>query len=125
MKAGVNGVPNLSVLDGWWYEGYNSSNGWAIDNDTKNVDWAQQDRADANELYHLLEEKVIPLYYERDLNGVPHGWIRLIKQAIRSTTPSFSARRMVKEYTEQLYVPAVQALEKSSKVPIKSAASVP
>ena len=115
MKAGVNGVPQLGVLDGWWCEGYNGANGWAIDNDVKTADWAEQDRADAGELYHLLQEKVIPLYYERDLNGVPRGWIRLIKQAIRSTATSFSARRMLKEYADQKYVPAARFAEKVQK----------
>jgi starch phosphorylase len=109
MKAGVNGVPQLSVLDGWWYEGYNGANGWAIGNDIESCDPAARDEADADELYHLLEEKVIPLYYERDLNGVPHGWLKIVKQAIRSCVPLFSSRRMVKEYAQQMYVPAVQA----------------
>ncbi len=68
-----------------------------------------EDEADADELYHILEEKVIPLYYERDRNGVPHGWVRIIKQTIRSNAPLFSARRMVKEYTEQMYLNAAQA----------------
>ena len=106
MKAGVNGVAHLSILDGWWGEGYNGANGWAIDNDIKPMDSEGQDRADANEIYHIVEEKAIPLYYDRDLNGVPHGWIRLIKQVVRSTAPLFCARRMVKEYTEQMYMPA-------------------
>jgi starch phosphorylase len=108
MKAGVNGVPNLSVLDGWWYEGYNGANGWAINSDSCACA-ADQDRVDSGELYHLLEEKVVPLYYDRDLNGVPHGWLKMVKQTIRSVTPRFSARRMLKEYTEQMYVPAMEA----------------
>ncbi len=111
MKAGVNGVLHLSILDGWWYEGYNGVNGWAIDNDGKAGDTAEQDRLDANMLYNLLEEKVVPLYYDRDLDGVPTGWMRLAKQAIRSTMHQFSARRMVKEYAEQMYVPAARSGE--------------
>jgi starch phosphorylase len=110
MKAVVNGVPHLSVLDGWWYEGYNGANGWAINNETADPD--EQDRADASDLYHLLEEKVIPLYYDRDLNGVPHGWLRVVKQAIRSCAPLFSSRHMAKEYAESMYIPAAQASEK-------------
>jgi starch phosphorylase len=124
MKAGINGVPHLSVLDGWWYEGYNGANGWAIDNDIDVIDSVEQDKADANELYHLLEEKIIPLYYDRDINGVPHGWIKIVKQAIRSCTPLFSSRRMVKEYNEQIYVPISRALEKSSEISVKSLASI-
>lgn len=113
MKAALNGVLNLSVLDGWWYEGYDGANGWAIHNDIEAFDSAAQDKADADELYRLLEEKVIPLYYDRDLNGVPHGWIRAVKQAIRSTVPLFCARRMAKEYAEQMYLPTAQGSERS------------
>ncbi len=111
IKAGINGVPHLSVLDGWWYEGYNGVNGWAIKNSLNTDNLAEQDKADANELYHLLEEKIIPLYYDRGLSGVPHGWIRVMKQAIQSTAHFFSARRMAKEYTEQMYLPAAQSTE--------------
>jgi starch phosphorylase len=78
-KAALNGVLHLSVLDGWWYEGYNGTNGWAIHNDVGVFDSPDQDEADAEELYSLLEEKVIPLYYNRDINGLPHGWVQLIK----------------------------------------------
>jgi glycogen phosphorylase len=109
MKAGLNGVPQLSVLDGWWYEGYNGTNGWAIDGDNGVTDPAEMDRLHANELYHLLEEKIIPLYYDRDLNGVPHRWLQVVKQAIRTTMPMFSARRMVKEYTDRLYLPTIES----------------
>jgi starch phosphorylase len=108
-KAALNGVLHLSVLDGWWCEGYNGKNGWAIQGDSEASDSADQDRADAEELYRLLEDKVIPLYYDRDMNGVPHGWIQIIKETIRSNAPLFSAQRMAKEYTEQMYVPAAEA----------------
>lgn len=115
MKASLNGVPNLSVVDGWWYEGYNGANGWAIHNDCDGSSPADSDQADAEELYQLLENKIVPLYYEHDLNGIPHGWIRVVKQAIRSTVPFFCARRMVKEYTERMYLPAAQSAEGTSK----------
>jgi starch phosphorylase len=124
MKAAVNGVPHLSVLDGWWYEGYNGANGWAIDSDIKTGNPDVQDMADADELYHLLEEQIIPLYYDRDLNGVPHGWIKVVKQAIRSCLPLFSSRRMAKEYTERLYLPAARALEKAPEQTVVSAISI-
>ncbi len=110
-KAALNGVLHLSVLDGWWYEGYNGSNGWAIHNDPEMFDSPEQDKADAEDLYRLLEEKVVPLYYDRDINGVPHNWLRVIKEAIRSNAPLFSARRMTKEYTERMYLPATQTSE--------------
>jgi starch phosphorylase len=108
-KAALNGVLHLSVLDGWWCEGYNGKNGWAIQSDAESIDSSEQDKADAEELYRLLEDKVIPLYYDRDINGIPHGWIQVIKEAIRSNTPLFSARRMAKEYTEHMYLPAAEA----------------
>ncbi len=107
-KAALNGVLHLSVLDGWWCEGYNGKNGWTIHGDSETSDSADQDKTDAEALYRLLEDKVVPLYYDRDINGVPHGWIQVIKEAIRSNAPLFSARRMAKEYTEQMYLPAAQ-----------------
>ena len=110
MKAALNGVPHLSVLDGWWYEGYNGINGWAIqDGDPNSV--TDQDKTDSDRLYNLLDSVIIPLYYERDRNGIPHGWIRVIKEAIRSCVPSFSARRMLKEYVDQMYLPAASSYE--------------
>jgi starch phosphorylase len=102
-KASLNGVPNLSVLDGWWQEGYNGKNGWAIESNP-GIDPAERDRADAEELYRLLEEKIVPLYYDRDLKGVPIGWMQVVKEAIRSNAPMFSARRMTKEYAQQMYL---------------------
>jgi starch phosphorylase len=106
-KASLNGVPNLSVLDGWWQEGYNGKNGWAIESNP-DIDVAERDIADAEELYRLLEEKVVPLYYNRDLKGIPIGWMQVMKEAIRSNAPMFSARRMTKEYAQQMYLPPVQ-----------------
>jgi len=106
MKASLNGVLHLSVRDGWWYEGYNGTNGWVI-NTIKPED---EDKTDAETLYRLLEEEVVPLYYARDRHGVPHGWIRLIKESIRSIVPAFCARRMLKEYVERTYSVAAQPL---------------
>ncbi len=110
MKASLNGVPHLSVRDGWWYEGYNGENGWAIGNGPGTYSPEEEDRADAEALYRLIEEKLVPLYYDRDRSGVPHGWVSIIKEAIRTVAPKFSARRMLKDYTEQLYVPAAGSL---------------
>jgi starch phosphorylase len=106
MKAAVNGVLHLSVPDGWWYEGYNGRNGWAIGDDVEAYDANDEDRADAEALYRLLEEEIVPLYYQRDRNGVPHGWVRMVKEAIGSIAPRFCTRRMLKEYIEQMYIPA-------------------
>lgn len=108
MKAAMNGVLNCSVLDGWWREGYNGKNGWAIGTDRDYDDPNLQDEQDAASLYHLLENEIIPLYYtERSSDGLPADWIGMMKESIRTLTPQFSVRRMVKEYVERLYVPAL------------------
>jgi starch phosphorylase len=104
MKASFNGVLQLSVLDGWWSEGFNGSNGWAIAADTDG-DPATADAADADRLYSLLEDEVIPLFYERSADGVPHRWCELVKEAIATCAPAFSATRMLKDYVERIYVP--------------------
>jgi starch phosphorylase len=113
IKASMNGVLNLSVKDGWWYEGYNGANGWAISNDLETTDPAEEDKADAESLYDLLENEIVPLYYERDRDGVPHRWLGFIKEAISSVMPAFCAQRMLKEYTERMYLPAAQSREES------------
>jgi len=105
-KAAINGVPNLSVLDGWWAEGYNGANGWAIGDGQQHDDQVAQDQADADALYCLLEEQVAPLFYKRDAGDVPRGWVQVMKEAIRTSVPVFCTRRMVKEYTKLCYVPA-------------------
>ena len=113
MKAALNGVPHLSVLDGWWYEGYNGNNGWSIGDGPRTYDPEEEDIADAEALYRLLEDKVVPLYYDRDRDGIPHSWIRVVKEAIRSVVPQFCARRMLKEYTDQIYTKAAQSLSRT------------
>ena len=105
-KAAVNGVPNLSGLDGWWKEGYDGSNGWSIPLPSDPLGEQDSDTHDAEALYALLEKEVIPLYYERDADGVPHGWIKIIKNSIKSIVPYFNTQRMLKEYTTEAYVPA-------------------
>ncbi|MGA2681049.1 MAG: alpha-glucan family phosphorylase [Candidatus Bathyarchaeia archaeon] len=105
MKASMNGVLNLSVRDGWWDEAYNGKNGWAI-GDMEFDSPEEEDRNDAESLYDLLEKEIVPLFYERDRKGIPHGWIQFVKEAIRTITPAFNACRMMKEYNEQMYLPA-------------------
>ncbi len=108
-KAALNGVLNFSVLDGWWREGYNGKNGWAIgeDKDYDNPD--QRDQLDAESLYDILENEIIPLYYgERTADGMPIEWLVRVKESIRTLAPHFSTRRMVKEYLERMYLPAMQ-----------------
>src|SRR6201993_4503681 len=105
-KAGMNGVPHLSVLDGWWYEGYRGGNGWAIGPEREQA-FENDDAVDAADLYRLLADEVIPLYYARDSDNVPRGWVELMKETTRSVATHFSARRMVKEYVDKLYLAAL------------------
>jgi glycogen phosphorylase len=102
MKASVNGVLNLSVGDGWWAEGYNGSNGWLIESDCAGDERAV-DAAEAEVLYRLLEEDIVPAFYDRGPTGLPKQWVRLVKEAIRTVMSGFCARRMVKEYAEHVY----------------------
>jgi starch phosphorylase len=97
MKAAANGALNLSVLDGWWVEGFNGENGWAFGAEH------HTDEDDARDLYDLLDREVAPLYYDRDPEGIPLGWIERMKEAIASISPDFSAHRMVAQYTDELY----------------------
>jgi starch phosphorylase len=108
MKAGLNGALNFSVLDGWWREAYNGRNGWAIGKDTDPESPEIQDAADAKNLYSTLENEIIPLYYDRDIKDVPREWLARVKESIKTITPQFSTRRMVKEYVERLYLKALE-----------------
>ncbi|NOY99260.1 MAG: glycosyltransferase family 1 protein [Chloroflexi bacterium] len=107
MKAALNGALNFSVMDGWWREAYNGHNGWVIGDDN-GLQSDAQDQADAQSLYATLENEIIPLYYDRDANDLPLKWIERVKQSLRTVTPQFSTRRMVKEYVERLYLLAVK-----------------
>lgn len=107
-KAAMNGVLNLSVLDGWWPEGFDGHNGWAFGWTDPYTDGnvEQVDGFDAAELYALLEEQVVPLYYDVDDAGIPAGWLQRSKAAIATIAPRFNAQRMVRDYVQQLYAPA-------------------
>ncbi|MBM4458170.1 MAG: glycosyltransferase family 1 protein [Chloroflexi bacterium] len=105
-KAGLNGVPNCSVLDGWWCEGYDGQNGWAIGQGGDHLSEAAQDEADALALLGLLENEIVPLYYAQDGQGIPRGWLAKMKASIASVGPAFSFDRMLKEYVTQYYGPA-------------------
>jgi starch phosphorylase len=109
-KAALNGVLNFSVLDGWWREGYNGQNGWAIGMDANYDDPEQQDEADAQSLYEVLENEIIPLYYRlRSSDNLPGEWLERAKDSIRTIAPQFCTRRMVKEYTTRFYLPPIHA----------------
>jgi starch phosphorylase len=103
MKAAVNGVPHLSIGDGWWAEGFTGGNGWVIDGGISNDRDEVVDAADADALYRLLENEVVPAFFERDATGIPRRWMKVVKESIRTVTPAFSARRMVREYAERMY----------------------
>jgi glycogen phosphorylase len=105
MKAGCHGCLNLSILDGWWREGYDKTNGFAIgdDNHPQSVD--EQDRQDSANLYKALTEEVIPAFYHRDVAGVPREWIQKIRRAMVTLVPQFGTWRMVQEYTKKYYLP--------------------
>jgi starch phosphorylase len=107
MKASLNGVPNLSILDGWWIEGFNGKNGWKFA--------GGGDDHDAEAIYTALESEIIPLYYKLDDEGIPIGWVKVMKEAIKSTAYSFSACRMVKEYIQKFYTYALQSVERQNK----------
>ena len=123
MKAAMNGIVNVSVLDGWWDEGYqeNPPNGWAIGGRETDDDEGAQDWADAQDLYRLLEDEIVPTYYKRDEEGLPRDWLRLMKESMASTIWQFSTTRMLEQYVEQLYLPAAPA--ESSSTPAEGEAA--
>ena len=104
MKAGCHGCLNLSILDGWWREGYDGTNGFAIGTDANSESVEVQDREDSANLYKTLTEQVIPTFFDRDAQGLPRKWIQMIRRAMTTLVPQFSTRRMVKEYTEKYYL---------------------
>jgi glycogen phosphorylase len=106
MKAAQNGVPNISVLDGWWDEGYERDNGWAIGGREPAGDEAAQDWSDAQDLYRDLEEELVPAYYDRDKAGIPIRWVETMRRAMATSLWQFSTTRMLQEYAELLYLPA-------------------
>jgi starch phosphorylase len=115
MKAAPNAGINLSVLDGWWREGYNGNNGWAIGTEVDHATAELQNEVDANSLYQLLENQIVPLYYAKPDGKLPLAWLQLMRESIRSVTPLFNTHRMAKEYAERLYIPAAKSHEDFSR----------
>jgi starch phosphorylase len=105
MKAALNGVPNLSIADGWWIEGFNGKNGWAFGGEEIGEN---RDHADAEAIYQILEQEILPLYYKISEDGVPHDWVKVMKASIKSNAGKFSARRMVKDYVRKFYSKALK-----------------
>ncbi|MBR1802887.1 MAG: alpha-glucan family phosphorylase [Clostridia bacterium] len=104
-KASVNGVVNFSVLDGWWAEGYNSKNGWTIGTNQEYPNYEAQDSADSQSIYDTLENKIVPIYYEKNENGISKRWMQYMKNSISSTGGKYSTSRMLTDYVDQLYIP--------------------
>ncbi|MEI8217539.1 MAG: alpha-glucan family phosphorylase, partial [Elusimicrobiota bacterium] len=106
MKAAVNGVLNLSILDGWWCEGYNGLNGWIIGSGEEYADQEYQDEIESKAIYDILEKDIVPLYYLRGQDGLPRQWIHKMKIAMQTICPAFNSTRMIEEYTRKFYMPA-------------------
>lgn len=111
-KVCINGVINFSILDGWWCEGYNGDNGWVIGDETEFDNENSQDNIDSESIYDTLEEKIVPLFYRVNNQGIPGEWIRIMKNSIKSLAWNYSTDRMVKEYTERMYLPAMAGASK-------------
>jgi starch phosphorylase len=108
MKAALNGALNASILDGWWAEAYAGDNGFAIGHGEEHIDTGYGDRIEASALYRLLEEEVIPQFYERDAQGIPRRWVSRMKRSIQTIAPVFNTHRMVRAYAEEHYAPAAE-----------------
>ena len=114
MKAAANGLINLSVLDGWWDEGWTGDNGWAIGGREQNADEGAQDWSDAQDLYRILEEEIVPRYYERDAQGLPAAWVETMRKSMASALWRFSTTRMLHDYVEKMYLPAAAPARKAA-----------
>jgi len=114
MKAGMNGVLNLSVLDGWWPECYNPKNGWSITAGTEQTDNEIRDQLDANEIYDILENEIAPTYYNRDKNRIPVQWIKMMKHSIYDVGRGFNMHRMLREYIDKFYIQISEDVKKIS-----------
>src|SRR5205807_2084988 len=108
MKVCCNGGLNLSVLDGWWVEAFGQDNGWAMGAGEEYTDLPYQDDVESRAIYDLLEQEIVPLFYNRSSDGLPRGWIRVMKQSIGSVCPVFNTNRMVQEYIEKCYWPSAE-----------------
>jgi starch phosphorylase len=124
MKAGLNGVLNCSILDGWWAEGYKPDIGWAIGSGEMYADEGLQDSIESEALYDLLEREIVPLFYQRGRDGLPREWIRRMKSSMSSVGKEFSSHRMLKEYSENFYFPALENARRLAKEMYEPARSV-
>ena len=111
-KTALNGIPNFSVSDGWWEEGYNGKNGWLIGSTKHYEVQEEQDLADSNSIYHILETEIIPKFYDRDEQGIPRDWIQIMKNSIQSIGPEYSTSRMIADYLDLIYMPLIDLYKK-------------
>jgi glycogen phosphorylase len=124
MKVSVNGGLNLSVLDGWWVEGYTGDNGWAIGAGEEYTDLTYQDDIESRNIYDLLEQEIVPLFYTRSSDGLPRGWIKMMKQSIATVVSVFNTNRMVEEYARLCYVPSGDRFAQLTQDNLKRAAEL-
>jgi glycogen phosphorylase len=124
MKAGINGVVNLSVLDGWWGEGYDGKNGWSIKPAPENWEEYRRNREESQSLYEILEDQVVPLYYSRGKLGFSEQWVKMAKHSIATLLPQFNATRMVSEYLARFYLPATKQWRRYSGSGFENAARI-
>ena len=113
-KAAINGVVNLSVMDGWWAEGYNGNNGWAIEPHSDKYGSDYRNKQEASDLFDIIENEVIPAYFTRNYQNLPEEWLRLSKESMKSSIPQWCSLRMIMDYIEKFYVPAKQQYQKLS-----------
>ena len=116
MKAAMNGVLNLSVLDGWWYEGYREGAGWSLTDERVYQDQGFQDSLDASTIYSLIENEIAPLYFDQDENGCSHGWVKFVKKSLAEVAPVYTTKRMMDDYFSKFY----NVLAKRAKVIAKN-----
>jgi starch phosphorylase len=124
MKVCCNGGLNLSILDGWWVEGYAGDNGWAIGAGEEYTDLTYQDDVESRAIYDLLEQEIVPVFYNRSSDGLPRGWLRMMKRSMSTCCPIFNTSRMVQEYTDKCYWPASKRFEHLSAENLKRAAAL-
>lgn len=124
MKVAFNGGLNLSVLDGWWCEGYRGNNGWAIGRGEIYDDLSYQNEVESRAIYDLLEKEIVPLFYNRGEDGIPRGWTAFMKSSLQTLCPVFSTDRMVQEYTKRCYVPAFEHWDRLNRDDLRLAVEV-
>ena len=124
MKVCINGGINLSILDGWWCEGYTGDNGWAIGAGEEYTDLTYQDDIESRAIYDLLEQEIVPLFYNRGTDGLPRGWLKVMKRAMTTVCPMFNTSRMVQEYMEKCYAPSADRFGRLTREQLKQAANL-